>query len=566
MEHSEKTGDFNPLDTFDNVVVLMLENRSFDNLLGHLYTEKELKKLDKPFEGLEGKDIKMPVPLRAVDRDKHAFVKPHTVKDYHQPYPDPGEVYQHVNTQIYDHIDPMNFFIKACAMHPPYNIPEDAVTPNMKGFVNDYINTLQAIDCKECKHSFWCWLFGKCKQCKACESYKKPTIEQYNKIMQVYTPDWVPILSKLAKEFAVFDHWYCSVPSQTWCNRAFWHSGASGGFVQNPTDGCSVWDDISVMKKWAEHVWPQPNLFQRLGEKNIKHHVYTQELISLTSMVTGFGEGEDAVIMDRELNTFRKHIRDKKLRPYSFIEPKFLGQHNDMHPSSAKPGFDDGPTKVGTVLLGEHLVWDVYNTIFTSEFYRENTLLIITFDEHGGCFDHVAPPPHLPVSDKNKVWPPHPGVTGEKGFKFDRLGIRVPMIMVSAHIAQNTIVNERFDHSSFIKTMSEKWKFNHLTNRDKHANSFKDIFMKNARKIPVLDEPSIKSRDESEYNNHPLHSLQHSILQGAYYAALRYKEEVDPKVRVPSIKRVKTNGQMRRYLRRIKPILEQVHKTKFKTK
>ena len=80
----------------------------------------------------------------------------------------------------------------------------------------------------------------------------------------------------------------------------------------------------------------------------------------------------------------------------------------------------------------------------------KNTLLIITFDEHGGCYDHVAPPVDAvpPCLDGKKPW---------MGFNYDRLGIRVPMIMVSANIAKNTVVNDRMDHTSFMKTMQEKW-------------------------------------------------------------------------------------------------------------
>ena len=83
-----------------------------------------------------------------------------------------------------------------------------------------------------------------------------------------------------------------------------------------------------------------------------------------------------------------------QLPQYSFIEPKFLGQHNDQHPSSVDAGIidDDRPTRVGSVLLGEKLIWDVYTSIKNSEIYRDNTLLIITYDEHGGCFDHVPAP------------------------------------------------------------------------------------------------------------------------------------------------------------------------------
>jgi phospholipase C len=209
------------LDTFDHVVVLMLENRSFDNLLGNLYKKGDPAIAGKTFYGLDGKDINMPVPDYASDYGQHQFVKPQRAKDYHQPYPDPGEVYNHVNTQLYNHIDQNNFNKKACAMRDNFNIPKpQPEIPGMQGFVKDYINTMKAIKCekKQCKD---CRTEKEKKQCKACKTYNDPTYKEYSRIMQVYYPDQVNVLSTLAREFAVFDHWFCSVPSQTWPNRAF---------------------------------------------------------------------------------------------------------------------------------------------------------------------------------------------------------------------------------------------------------------------------------------------------------------------------------------------------------
>ena len=146
------------LDTFDNVVVLMLENRSFDNLLGYLYDPKYNKDgkgvlpKGKSFEGLQGKEHSNPVPPHSPGAEEHPNIAAHPVPDgdYHQPYPDPGEVYQHVNTQLFNHIDDANKDVEACNMSAPYNLPQPSppAAPNMTGFIKDYINTLHAIKCK----------------------------------------------------------------------------------------------------------------------------------------------------------------------------------------------------------------------------------------------------------------------------------------------------------------------------------------------------------------------------------------------------------------------------------
>ena len=187
------------LDTFDHVVVLMLENRSFDNLLGYMYPNgvPADAPLGKTFEGVVGKDLSNPHPYQPGDP---RVVPPIPVSpvsvganglkaNYFQPYPDPGETYDHVNTQFFN------------------GYP---LVTSMKGFVNDYFANYQI----EMPGHI-------------------PTYDEYAQIMQCYTPEQVPVITKLAEQFGVFDHWFCAVPSQTWCNRAFWNAGTSWGHVNN---------------------------------------------------------------------------------------------------------------------------------------------------------------------------------------------------------------------------------------------------------------------------------------------------------------------------------------------
>src|SRR5262245_22490589 len=126
-----------------------------------------------------------------------------------------------------------------------------------------------------------------------------------------------------------------------------------------------------------------------------------------------------------------------------------------MHP----PTHALGHTFHSSVLAGELLIHQVYDAIRRSASRQgnncQNTLLVITFDEHGGCYDHVAPPVAVPPD-------PHRPV-GQMGFRFDRLGVRVPTILVSAYIEPGTVLNTPLEHTSIIKTLSEKWALGHLT-------------------------------------------------------------------------------------------------------
>ena len=124
----------------DHVVVIMFENRSFDSLLGRLYEPGEVP----AFEGVIGKNLANPVPAWAPGAG--ALVPYGIATNMNTPNPDPGEEYQHVNTQLFGLIDPpSNRNVLADKMTPPYNAPADSrQPPTMDGFVADYISAFTA--------------------------------------------------------------------------------------------------------------------------------------------------------------------------------------------------------------------------------------------------------------------------------------------------------------------------------------------------------------------------------------------------------------------------------------
>ena len=101
------------------------------------------------------------------------------------------------------------------------------------------------------------------------------------------------------------------------------------------------------------------------------------------------------------------------------------------------------------VTLGEQLIASVYNTLRASSAWTK-TLLIITFDEHGGCYDHVAPPPATPL-----------GAVPTAPFNFDRYGVRVPAVIVSPFIQQSTVLRPPaatpYDHTSIQATLLKRF-------------------------------------------------------------------------------------------------------------
>ncbi len=144
-------------------------------------------------------------------------------------------------------------------------------------------------------------------------------------------------------------------------------------------------------------------------------------------------------------------------------------------------------------------------------------------------------------------------MVGQKGFKFDRLGVRVPMVMVSSHIQKNTIMNEVFDHTSFIKTMCEKWEMDNLTERDKNAKSFANVFSKEKRtSFPDIEEPKITINDEVDYTKNPLNDLQKSILVGAHHTASLHPDAGNLVENAKDIEDITTVGGAMQYIESIK--------------
>jgi phospholipase C len=431
---------------FEHIVVLMGENRSFDNMLGWLYTRDTLPR-GASFEGLAFGSYSNTAPDgRVVPAHVYAG-ETDTVMG--RPNPDPGEEFPHVNTQLFGTVDPAgNAKLYAEQMEHPFNAPSAGEKPTMGGFVKDY-----HINYERLFHG------------------ASPDAAQGDQIMGGFSPEMLPVLSTLAREFAVFDHWHAAVPSQTYCNRSFFHASTSHGFVTNKGGG--------GYDKWLS-AEPAPTIFNRLEDAGRTWRVYFDELqlISMTGMIhtpvlEQYWRTERFATMDQ----FYKDAREGTLPDYAFIEPRMVYNHNDFHPpfGSLHESTVDGElvanSAISDVRAGEALVNSVYTAIKASDTAKGsnalNTLLLITFDEHGGTYDHVPPP---------AATPPHAGApAGEMGFTFDRLGVRVPAIAISAYTRAGTVVNEPMHHGSVIATLTRQHGLVPLTARDAAANTLDHV-------------------------------------------------------------------------------------------
>lgn len=233
--------------------------------------------------------------------------------------------------------------------------------------------------------------------------------------------DTLPALHALARHFRICDHWFSSMPGPTWPNRFFVHSGTCLGHVLMP----------SRQHPGNMHIYNQDTIYDRLGAGDRAWRIYHDGIpqsIVMTHLLPPFVFGPHFAPFDEFAEDAAGDEQD--FPAYVFIEPCYSGRgENDQHPPS-------------DVAAGDRLIADVYNAIRANDALWKSTLLIVTYDEHGGFFDHVPPPATVPP-DEN---------TSE--YAFDRLGVRVPAILVSPWVERG-VCKTPFDHTSILRYLCD---------------------------------------------------------------------------------------------------------------
>ncbi len=377
----------------------MLENRSFDQMLGLLYAANgNVSPSGQPFEGLTGDESNpgtdgSPVPVFPI--------APSDANAYFMPGADPGEGYSATNSQL---------FGSTTAPSPPLATNE--------GFVTDFSYTL-GWESKE----GWSILAG----------------TTADSIMGVFPPAMLPVISGLARGFAVCDYWFCSAPTETLPNRAFVNAGTSQGHMDDNTTKYTC-----------------PSIYGLLSENNVTWSIFGYDAPPLTRMDFSDTTNADDSHFG-EFADFQKAAAGGTLPAYTFLEPSWDASGNSQHPNY-------------NVALGEQLIHDVYYALRNGPNWNE-TMLIVTYDEHGGCYDHV-PPPSGAVAPDNSA--------GEYGFDFTRFGPRVPTVLISPLIPAGTVFRVPegampLDHTSILKTIETRWNLPALTARDAAAVGLGDV-------------------------------------------------------------------------------------------
>ena len=337
------------LQKIEHIVVLMLENRSFDHMLGYLSLEGGRVEVDGLKAGMS-------------NRFKGNTYRIHHLK----------------RTALTKPEDPCHG--GACTA--------EQVSNGMGGFVSSFAKS-------------------------------RPQAPRVGVVMGYYNGSDLPVYDHFAREFCVCDRWFASVPGATWPNRLYAVAGRASG----SKDGKKV------------PIYNVPSFVRHLDARKVSWRWYSHDVATLRFSDEDYLASHFSRFryFDRRSflapRNFLDDAKDGQLPAVSWIDPNFIdvsfigpAGSNDDHPPS-------------DIRAGQELVLKVYSALARSPNWGK-TMLVVTYDEHGGFYDHVVPPA---AQDDRPA--------------FRTYGVRVPAFVISPWTERASVSSELYDHTSIIKTV-----------------------------------------------------------------------------------------------------------------
>lgn len=430
----------------EHVVYYMLESRSFDNVLGWLYERGQkdgLHWIGANSDGFRGLDASM---HNTLPDGKDAFVS------------------QYMNGQL------SNEFVLGGPAQDPWHSNSDVLMQMFHGYEGYDARRQPAMD-------GFAW-----NQDSAA-------------VLSSFTPQQLSVLNGLAREFAVSDDWFSSVPGGTDINRGFSVSGSAYNRLGS-------WEGGQPYEDWPDSPHRQ-SLWKTLwshGHKDWKIYysilwqkaVFTYQLFLKGQIPEVDAAWAKAVVEAQPydelpdsrwiapLQQFYSDIKNDALPRFSYLEPAWVGDDcTSYHPGSSSAG-------LASLVPGERALNEIYRALSSNEQIWSKTLLVVTFDKNGGLFDHV-PPPYA-----RKPWPNDIA----DGFEFDIMGPRVPAIFASPWIKPQTLLRspggQGFDATSFAATLLNWYGINRETwglgDRITDVPTFESVF---TERLPRKNAPEL---------------------------------------------------------------------------
>jgi phospholipase C len=431
----------------EHVVVLMLENHSFDNIFG----------FRKGVNGLSGTEYNLLNPAKPESSTNPRF----SVNDQ-SPYrivagaQGPGHSLKQTNEQLFG-----------------VGVPKAGQKAALGGFIQAYKEELFM------------------------DHVPQPTPAALDFVMQSYTAGLLPSIYALADNFVLCDAWHSEVPGPTQPNRLYMHAATSFGYVHN--------------------VWTQQfggrTIYNQIQEKGLTWATYefdqneVREFTQVNQEAASFKQFEESFSADIAAGT---------LANYSFILPRFMADKQGR-PANSQHAPED-------MRYGDNFIADVYEALRANDAVWNKTALIVTYDEHGGFYDHVVPPS---APNPDGIDSPAPGDTNASfvpPFAFDRLGLRVPALIVSPWVDAGRVDSTQYQHTSVLATVQKLFQLNgSLTKRDRSAASFEGLFCLSQPRTTPLKLPRValpqaqEPGDPENPANQALNDLQSDWVHRTYH-------------------------------------------------
>jgi phospholipase C len=433
----------------EHVVVLMLENRSFDHVFGF-----------RPgVEGLKGTEFNVLDPSQPESPSNPAFHVTGGASYATESGQGPGHSIAAANWQLCNN----------------KNGPGADSPARNNGFVKNYRSEL------------------------ILDHVGSPTADEISGVMEAFQPNRLPAINALADAFCLCDHWFSEVPGPTQPNRLFMHSATSAGYVHND---------------W-KHIFDQRTIYNSLEDAGKTWATYDFDL----NEVKNFSQvNEKKSHFKRFDPSFAADAKAGQLPNYAFVLPRF---NNGDQPANDQHAPND-------VRYGDHFIADVYAALVQNADAWKKTVLIVTYDEHGGYYDHVVPPAqNVPNPDGLKSPLPN-DPSWVTPFAFDRLGFRVPALIASPWVKKGRVDSTQYQHTSVLATLKKLFGLNSfLTKRDAGASAFDQLFSELAQprddyptELPRIALPPLPSRDDPLHPaNQPLDTMQREWVHGMHVAA-----------------------------------------------
>ncbi|HXZ42394.1 MAG TPA: alkaline phosphatase family protein [Terriglobales bacterium] len=316
-------------------------------------------------------------------------------------------------------------------------------------------------------------------------------------VMESFAQSRLPSLTALADNFCLCDNWFSEVPGPTQPNRLYLHAATSAG--------------------WAHNVWKQQfnlvTIYENLQSKGLTWSTYEFD----QNEVREFSRINKQTNCFKKYDAFKGDVQGGTLPNYCFIAPRFLNTSDGQFANDEHAPED--------IRYGDNLIADVYETLRSNSAVWNQSVLIVNYDEHGGFYDHVAPPAAVNPDGINSP-PPGDNASFAPSFAFDRLGLRVPTVIVSPWVGKGVVLSTQLQHTSILATAKEIFglpKF--LTKRDAAANAFTQAFSQAVprtdapQQLPRATLPRVTASPNSirHPKNHPLDVNQQEMVLGVHH-------------------------------------------------